>query len=149
VTTTLPEPDPADGPETLRSRLERLHLQAPTCAACHAYMDPLGFALESFDAIGAYRTTDNGLPIDTTGELDGESFRSAKELAEILRRRTDVSTCISRMAYRYATGHLETMGETRVLNALGESFATSGFSFKELVLAIVTSDGFRLAVEQE
>jgi hypothetical protein len=148
VVTTLPEPDPDAGPETLRSRLERLHLAAPTCAACHNLMDPLGFALESFDAIGAYRTTENGLAVDTRGALDGETFTDAGELASILRQRTDVSGCVSRLLYRYATGHLETREERRVLDALGQQFAASSFSFGELVLAVVSSDGFRLAVEQ-
>jgi hypothetical protein len=148
VVTTLPEPDPNAGPETLRSRLERLHLQAPTCAACHNLMDPLGFALESFDAVGAYRTTENGLAVDTRGVLDGESFTDARELAGILRARTDVSGCVSRLAYRYATGHLESREERRVLDALANEFASSNFSFQDLVLAIVGSDGFRLAVEQ-
>jgi hypothetical protein len=148
VTTTLPDEDPNQGPETLRQRLERLHLQAPSCAGCHNQMDPLGFALESFDAIGAYRTTENGLPVDTRGALDDERFNDARQLASILRERTDVSGCVSKLAYRYATGHLETMGEKRVTKALGESFAAANFSFKELVLAIATSDGFRLAGEQ-
>lgn len=149
VTTTLPEPDPNVGPETLRQRLERLHLAEPSCAGCHSLMDPIGFALESFDPIGAYRTTENGLPVDTRGYLDGEAFKDAKQLAGLLRERTEVAACLSRMTYRYATGHLETGGETRVLRSLSEAFAGSGFSFQELVMAVVTSDGFRFAAETE
>ncbi len=148
VNTTLPAGDPNTQPETLRQRIERLHLQQPTCAGCHNLMDPLGFSLESFDAIGAYRTTENGLPIDTRGELDGAKFSNARQLAGILRDRTDVAACISRLTYRYASGHLESMGEKRVLKSLSDAFADSGFSFQHLVLDIVTSDGFRFAVEQ-
>lgn len=145
VNTELPEPEPGEGPETLRSRLERLHLEEAGCAACHSVMDPIGFGLEGFDAIGAYRTTDNGLPVDTSGELDGAPFRNARDLATILRNRTDVSSCVARLAYRYASGHLETPEETQVLRDLADSFEANGFSFKSLVVDIATSDGFRYA----
>jgi hypothetical protein len=145
VTTTLPEPDPNAGPQTLRQRLETLHLANPTCAACHNRMDPVGFGFESFDAIGAYRTTDNGLPVDPTGDLDGQRFRSTRELAELVARHENLGPCLSRMAYRYASAHLETDGETQTIEDVSTAFATSGYRFKDLVVAIATSDGFRLA----
>lgn len=143
VTTTLPDADPAQGPRTLRQRLEALHLTNPVCARCHGRMDPLGFGLENFDAIGAYRTTDNGLPIDPRGTLDGAPFRNARELSLALKDHPDLAGCMSRMAYRYATAHLETDGEARVLSDLTDAFERSGFRFRELVVALVTSDGFR------
>lgn len=149
VNTTVPGDDPNTGPETLRQRLERLHLAAPQCAGCHQAMDPIGFGLEGFDAIGAYRTTDNGLAVDTTGALGGESFRDARGLATLLRDRVEVAACISRLTYRYATGHLETPGESRAIAALADEFASSGYSFRELVVHVVKSDGFRLAAKGE
>ena len=61
---------PTNVPMTRRQRLE-VHMTNDACAACHKFMDPLGFPLENFDAIGKYRTTDNGLPVDPTGTFDG------------------------------------------------------------------------------
>lgn len=149
VTTTLPEPNPEAGPQTLRQRLEELHFQNPTCAGCHLRMDPIGFAFETFDALGVYRTTDNGLPIDPRGSLGAAEFRSAKELVSLLAAREDVPACLARMAFRYATGHLETPGHRRLLTELMPSFASSGYRFGALVEAIVTSDAFRQASRPE
>src|SRR5262249_30239742 len=70
---------------SLRAQLEK-HRANPTCAACHARMDPLGFALENFDAIGRWRTNDGKLPIDTSGTLpDGRSFKNYKDLRALLK----------------------------------------------------------------
>ena len=55
-------------PTTVRARMEQ-HRASPACAGCHKVMDPLGLALENFDAVGAWRTRDAGLPIDASGEL--------------------------------------------------------------------------------
>ncbi len=145
VNTNLPATDPSQGPQTLRQRLEALHYSNRTCAGCHLRMDPLGFGLENFDAIGAYRTTDNGLPVDPRGDLDGQSFKSARELAHLIRQHPEVGACLARMTYRYATGHLETDGETETLLSLANAFEANGFRFQELAVAIVTSDGFRSA----
>jgi hypothetical protein len=149
VTTELPEPDPNQGPETLRQRLERLHLGNTTCAGCHNLMDPIGFAFENFDPVGAYRTTENGLPIDPRGALDGAPFAGARSLSELLAENPRVADCLARMAYRYASGHLETRGETRVLKQLAEVFRANGFKLSELVVALVSSDGFRYAAGEE
>jgi hypothetical protein len=108
-------------------------------------MDPLGFGLEAFDAVGAYRTTDHGLPIDTGGSLDGAPFRDAAELAERIAAHPALARCLARMTYRHASGHLETDGETRTIDAITRAFEDSGHRFDALVRAIVTSDGFRLA----
>ena len=145
VNTNLPEPAAGQGPRTLRSKLEELHLHNATCAGCHVRMDPLGFAFENFDAVGAYRTTDNGLPVDPRGQLDGRRFQSAKDLSLLIKDDPRLASCLSRMAYRYASGHLETTGETRVLKDLAQRFAASGYRLPDLVVALVTSDGFRYA----
>jgi hypothetical protein len=72
------------GAASLRAELER-HRADPNCSACHALIDPLGFGLESFDAIGRFRDSENSQPIDTSGELlDGTAFTGPAELLEIL-----------------------------------------------------------------
>ena len=89
-----PPPPPADVPNldeakigsaaSLRDQMEA-HRQNATCASCHARMDPLGFGLENFDAIGAWRTQDGKFPIDASGTLpDGRSFKGPVELKAIL-----------------------------------------------------------------
>lgn len=73
---------------TLRERLE-VHRQKPECASCHNRMDPLGFGLENFDAIGRWRMEDNGQPVDTAGKLpSGESFSGPEELKQVLLKRS-------------------------------------------------------------
>ena len=84
------ESDTADaGAASLRAELER-HRADPNCSACHALIDPLGFGLESFDAIGRFRASENNRPIDTSGELlDGTVFAGPAELLDILATRYD------------------------------------------------------------
>ncbi|TVQ00754.1 MAG: DUF1592 domain-containing protein [Planctomycetaceae bacterium] len=86
----LEEPDSsAPTATTIRQRLE-IHRQNPECASCHDRMDPLGFGLENFDAIGRWRVEDQGLPIDATGELpSGDRFDGPGELKAILLGRSD------------------------------------------------------------
>jgi hypothetical protein len=108
-------------------------------------MDPLGFAFENFDPIGAYRTTDNGLPVDPRGTFEGAPFRSARELGSLLRRDPRTSACVTRMLYRHATGHRETDGEARVLASLSEAFTRNEHRLRALLVELVASDGFRYA----
>jgi hypothetical protein len=132
----------------MRDRLE-VHRSVARCASCHALMDPIGLAFENFDAIGAYRATDNGHEIDTSGDLDGEAFADPKELAALLRDTPAASECLVRQLYRYAVAHVETSGEVPVIKALSDSFAGAGHSFPELLRAVVQSEGFRYAAVQE
>ena len=74
VKTTLPEDPAGQAPRTMRQKLAQ-HRSVAACASCHARMDPIGLGLENFDAIGAYRSTDVGQPIDASGDLDGVTFR--------------------------------------------------------------------------
>ena len=82
--------DTDDAPQSVRERLEA-HRASPACAACHRVMDPLGFALENFDAVGRWRTTTAaGTPIDAAGELaDGTSVDGPRSLAAALLRRPE------------------------------------------------------------
>lgn len=96
----LPEPTPATEGLTLRQRFEQ-HRDSPQCAACHDRIDPIGYGLENYDAIGRWRLTDeNGRPLDTVGELpDGEHFNGPAELKDILlsRKETFARTVTERM----------------------------------------------------
>lgn len=140
IETTLPEA--SDAP-TLRERVAK-HLEEPVCAGCHELMDPLGLSLENFDAIGRFRTTENGAAIDASGYLDGRDFDDAKGLAEALAESETTSRCLVRTMYRYGTGHAEQPSETAVLRDLHDQFLASGRSVQSLIIALAKSDGFRL-----
>jgi hypothetical protein len=140
VVAELPEGD--GSPETMREKVER-HRSDPTCNACHQFMDPIGLALENFDAIGAYRTTEQGLPIDASGELAGATFDGAVELARTLRESPDFAACVARRLYRYGTGHLELRSEAPAITELVGRLSEGGGRLKGLALALVTSAGFR------
>lgn len=146
VTAELEEP-PANMPMTKRQRLE-LHRTNPTCAGCHALMDPLGLPLETFDAIGGYRTTDHGLPIDASGEVDGQPVTDARAMARAMSESTAVAKCLVRKYYSYAVGHQEREVDGSVLNALATSFAGSGYQLRQLVLDTVTHDAFASVTPQ-
>jgi hypothetical protein len=146
VSTVVPEPDP-DAP-TMRDRLAA-HRSVERCAGCHDLMDPIGLAFENFDAIGAYRATDNGHELDTSGDIDGATFADPKALATLLRGLPGASECLVRQLYRYAVAHVETRGELPVIEQLSESFADSGHNVPALLRAVVQSDGFRYAAQEQ
>ncbi len=89
---------------TQRQALEK-HREDPTCKGCHQLMDPLGFGLENYDQVGAYRTTDAGSVIDSSGTLPtGQVFSGAKELANILAQSPAFPRCVAQKLYTYALG---------------------------------------------
>ncbi len=134
------------GPVTgsVRDRLEQ-HRSNEGCAACHASIDPLGFALESFDGIGAFRTEDSGYPVDATGVLpDGRAFDGAAELGALLAGDPRVHRCVVEKLYTYALGRRPDTRDARAhIDELAGELAAGGYRLRELVLAVVTHDAFR------
>jgi hypothetical protein len=127
----------------MRDRLA-IHRENPSCATCHNLTDPIGLGLENFDAIGAYRETENDVTIDASGEIDGAPFADARGLGEALAEHPALSTCLVRNVYRFSTGHVETAGESPTIDALSDAFDTSS-DLKSLLVDLVASDGFRYA----
>lgn len=127
---------------TLRDRLAR-HMEDPACAGCHRLMDPIGFGFEHLDPVGAWQELDNGLPVDATGEIDGDGFDGAAELGEVVASHPDLPGCFARQLYRHAKGELEGDGELPVLDVLTQDYVAGGQHLPELVLGIVLSEGFR------
>ncbi len=150
----IPDPPPnvstnlADGPagvhQTRREKLAVHRQQGATCNGCHALMDPLGLPLENFDAIGAYRETDGGLPIDVSGDLDGAAFNGPVELGKLLSQNDQVASCLIRNLYRYATGVLEAKQQEPAIGQLTSQFKANGNDLRKLMVELVASDGFRL-----
>jgi hypothetical protein len=138
------EPTTDTTPTTLRQRLTQ-HRDNQGCRSCHQRMDPIGFGLEHFDAIGAWRDKDNGLPIDASANLDGRDFEGPRALGELLATHPRLALCTAQQLYRHATGHVEEVGEQPEIGDLGQGFADATFRFPALVLKLVLGDGFRRA----
>jgi hypothetical protein len=148
-----PPPPPPPGVEglieedmssaTLRETLEK-HRADPTCASCHITMDALGFALEQFDGIGAFRLEDrSGFPIDASGALpDGRQFDGATELSEMIKADKNFPKCVAERLTTYALGRgLYDEDECKLRNIV-ESTAAAGGSFESVAISIVTNPIF-------
>jgi len=129
---------------TTRQKLA-VHLASPTCAACHELVDPLGFALEHFDSIGQYRATENGLPIDATGTLDGVPFDGEASLGAALRENPHALACLLSNYYRDANGREEAEADAALIESLGQTLAAKDYVWRDLVAEFVGSDAFRSA----
>jgi hypothetical protein len=126
----------------------RLHRDKPECAACHALFDPLGFAFENYDAIGRYRTIDNGKPVDASTEITGTSTLDGKvtnaiDMAGKLAASEEAKTCVARMWMRYALGREETADDNGSLTQAVNGFKSGGWKVTELLAALARSDSFR------
>ncbi len=130
---------------TLRERLEQ-HRQDPACFACHQALDPIGFGLENFDAIGGWRTHDHGELIDSSGELpSGELFSGAEDLAAILSRDSRFSHCLAEKLMTYAIGRgMDQPSDGHWVPHVAASAAASGNTLRELIVSIVLSEPFRM-----
>ena len=146
VNTEIPEPAQGDAPQTTRERVA-LHLSTERCAGCHAAMDPLGLGLENFDALGAYRETENGILVDADSTFKGVDFVGADGLGDILAGSDRAAFCVVRNLYRHATGHVEDPWEEPVLAEVDAAFAASGYRLKAALRALVLSDAFQLVRE--
>jgi len=118
------------------------------CGACHGQMDNIGMGFESFDAIGLYRTTDKGVPVDAHGaltstDIDG-AFDGAVELGKKMAGSKQVHECLATQWFRYGYGREETPQDSCAMDALKKVSVSSGGSFKELLLALTQTDAFLL-----
>jgi hypothetical protein len=139
-------PFPDAVPGTTRTKLTA-HRQSPSCNSCHQAMDPIGLAFENFDGIGAFRATDQGLPIDASGDLDGVSFTGPLALATAVRNHPNSAACVARNVYRYAVAHIDSDGEQGVITALAKAFQDNGYRFRSLLSAVVNTPGFVYAAK--
>ena len=131
-------------PGTLRERMER-HRADPGCASCHARMDPLGFSLENFDAIGAWRTEGDGKPLDVSGTLPGgESFAGPSGLRAVLgARRETFARSLAEKLLTYALGRGLGHADRCVVVDIGRRLKQGDYRFSSLVSGIVESPPFQ------
>jgi hypothetical protein len=139
-------PPPPDGKRTQRERMA-MHSADPSCAGCHALMDPLGLAFERYDGIGRWRTTDVGQNLDTSGRLtaaqpDQAPFSDAVGLMGLLARSPDVARCFVAAAFRYAHGRAAESVDKCALDRLGQRFDTSHGNVIDLAVALTTDEAF-------
>jgi hypothetical protein len=163
VNTALPVVTEAK-PMTNRERLG-IHLNSEACASCHRLIDPIGLGFEQYDAIGRYREQvtlsfrpeydgDDGgrperveinLPLDTTAHVQGipdSEFSTPKELGRILAADAACQKCMVKKLFRYAFGREESAADQEAIEGILKAFQDSGFRFRELVVALITSRPF-------
>ncbi|MBA4064201.1 MAG: hypothetical protein C0501_10895 [Isosphaera sp.] len=150
---TPPPPPAPDVPElpptpqlkgTLRQQMEQ-HRANPSCATCHNKLDPLGFGLENFDAVGAWRTQDNKRPIEPSGVLPGgEKFGGPAELRKVLLGKADqFRRCFADKLVTFALGRGLEYYDKCALDEIVSASKAKGDTFSGLVLAVVKSDPFQ------
>jgi len=149
-----PPPPPPDVPNlddtsigtavSMRAQLEA-HRKNATCASCHRRMDPLGFGLENFDAVGAWRNVDGTFPIDASGTLpDGRTFTGPVELREILAgNREAFARCLTTKLLTYALGRGLERYDTKTVKQIATQLKAQDYRFSSLVLDIVNSFPFQ------
>lgn len=144
VVAVLEEEGSSATPTTTREKLEK-HREDPSCAACHALMDPIGFGLENFDATGAWRDVENGAPVDASGVLiTGESFTGAEELTALLKTDPRMARGVVAYMLSYALGRIIYPNEDRCrLDLAADAFATSGHRMSGLITRLAVSDAMR------
>lgn len=145
VNTTLAETFDPNVPKTTRTLVEG-HVQ-PACAGCHNSIDGLGFGFENYDAIGAFRTAENGLPIDATGtingthEVDGD-FNGAVALSQRLADSDTVRACVATEWFRHGFGRSETEQDKCTVRGLTAGFKASGDDMHQLMKSVALSFSF-------
>lgn len=138
------DPDANEAPKTLRERLEQ-HRADPKCVGCHLEMDPIGFGLENYDAIGRYRTEENGIPVDSAGELpDGSTFSDAVGLATLLAQDPRFQSCLTKNLIVFATGRfLNQRDDAAWVAHIAGTARDGGDRLGALVRTMLRSDVFR------
>lgn len=131
---------------TTRARFQQ-HTSAAACAACHKVFDPMGMALEGYDAIGQYRTQENGTPVDASGALVGAGASDGPvtggvALAQALAASPTVHECFARQVFRYDVGRVETAADACALADVTKAYAGKNLDLRELLVALATSPAF-------
>jgi hypothetical protein len=163
VNTNLP-PVTQERPQTNRDRMSE-HATNPSCATCHRLIDPIGFGLERFDAIGARRdmfqlqfaaprpegggrrgpVTTVDLDIDPAGYVAGlpdSQFASPSQLGAVLANSVQCQECVVKQYFRYTLGRMETPADRPLIRNVLGAFRNSGFRFKEMIVALMRVRAF-------
>jgi hypothetical protein len=152
VNNTPPVVDPNS---TTRERYAQ-HAADDSCSGCHVALDNTGFGFERYDQFGRYRAMENGLEVDESGEMIescdptlDRKFAGAAELSERVAQSKLTRDCLATQWYRYAMGRIEDANDRCSLDGVKERFGAANGEFRELLVAIVLSEGFRYRAAQE
>jgi hypothetical protein len=139
----LKENDGKSKPASLRERMEQ-HRKSPVCASCHANMDPLGFALENFNAIGRWRENDDGAPINSAITLRGTNIDSPQAFREALLRQSDeLIRTVAEKLLTYALGRGLDYTDAPTVRQLLRDASRDDYRWSSLLLGIVRSAPFQ------
>jgi hypothetical protein len=149
-----PPPPPPDVPQldddsigakaSLRQQMEQ-HRANAMCASCHNKMDPLGFGLENYDAIGRWRTMDGKFPVDASGTLpNGKSFATPAQMrSELKSQLPEFARCMTEKMLTYSLGRGLGPFDRRTVDELTSKWAETGYPFQSLIFEIVGSLPFQ------
>lgn len=151
-----PPPPPEDIPplpsssgegDTVRERLAE-HTENPVCSSCHMLLDPIGFGLENYDTVGAWRDEDAGAPVDASGSIVGlgdedREFVGARELAEELVASDELYACVATQWFRFAAGREAGPRDACSTARIERAFRDAGDRMPDLLVAVAVSDAFR------
>jgi hypothetical protein len=145
--TDLPDPAEGEKPLTMRQRME-VHRANPVCANCHKLMDPIGLAMENFDAVGAWRAREAGGPIDATTQLyDGTKVDGVIALRQALLKRPEVVVgTVTERLLTYALGRGLQSYDMPVVRGIVREAADRDYRFSSLILGIVSSMPFQMRI---
>jgi hypothetical protein len=137
------EAPPVDPSLTTKERFTA-HSEVEPCTACHNMIDPIGYGFEHFDGVGRYRETENGTPIDVTGEIFSSlplagTFDGIEELAIKLAESEDVQACYTLQWFRYGYGLEESQSVDCLIDQLNDAFVSANTDVRELLLALALS----------
>ncbi len=143
----LKEPGQDGQPQSLRKRME-LHRQSAVCASCHQRMDPLGFSLENFDALGKWRTESDGAPIDASGSLpDGTRFEGIAGLRQLIEsHKEDFVRTFTEKLLAYAIGRGIETSDYPAIRKISRDAASQDYRWSAVIRGIVNSPAFRMGV---
>jgi len=144
-TNLAPSTTPGAAPTSVRQRLEQ-HRASPSCASCHAVMDPVGFSLEHFDLIGEYRDSDGGVPVNASGRLsDGTALDGPASLRKaLLDRRDAVASTATEKLLTYALGRRVEYFDMPAVRTIVRDAARRDYRFSSLITGIVKSVPFQM-----
>jgi mono/diheme cytochrome c family protein len=139
------EEKPTATAKSVRERIEQ-HRASPTCAGCHKIMDPIGLAMENFDAVGRWRTIDEGVTIDASGQLvDGTAINGPSSLRKAMLDRQDVFVAaITEKLMMYGVGRETKYYDMPAVRAIMRDAAKNRYRFSDLVLGVVKSQAFQM-----
>jgi hypothetical protein len=142
------EEKPTATAKSVRERIEQ-HRASPTCAGCHKIMDPIGLAMENFDAVGRWRTIDEGVTIDASGQLvDGTAINGPSSLRKAMLDRQDVFVAaITEKLMMYGVGRETKYSDMPTVRAVMRDAAKNRYRFSDLILGVVKSAPFQMKVK--